>query len=228
MTPFDRAVTATSVILICAVIAGLVGRRRLAACVCFTLYLLAVASSEAVIALWPDRFWRRSFWIFKESVHNLLKLGIALELMVRIFRHFPSAYAAVRRGVFVVVAGLAVVVWYALAAGTDYFAVVGRLYPHVNDGTVWLLVCVGAFCLWYHLPLDSVHKAILIGLVPYLLVYSVVQRAVVALGWERAEVFDRSAPIAYICLLSFWVYVAWRKEPGDAGTRVRLMMDRQG
>jgi hypothetical protein len=215
------------VILICVVLAGLFARGRGASCWSFVAYLIAVALSDLLILLWPERFFRKDFWVLKESVHNLLKLAIALELMVRIFRPFPSAYAAARRGVMLILIGLAALIWYSLSGGTDYVAVVGRLYPYVNDGTVWLLVALSAACLWYHLPLDSLHKAILIGLVPYLLVYSVMLRALVTLGWERGHLLNRTAPLAYLVLLAYWAYVSWQPgSDGDAGTRISRLIGR--
>ena len=183
-------------------------------------YLVAVAASDALAALWPERFRRHDFWVFKESVHNLLKLAIVVELMIRIFQPFPSAYVAAQRAVMAVVLGLGALVAVSLTRGTEYLAVVGRLYPHVNDGTVWLFIALGGYCLWYHLPLDSLHKAILVALVPYLLVYSVVLRAVVALGSERGELFNASAPIAYLFVLFYWLYAAWRPGAGDSGRRI--------
>lgn len=228
MSPLDRALIGAGVILLCAILAGLVARRRAASCWSFVAYLAAVALADLLIALWPDRFFRQGFWILKENVHNLLKLAVALELMVRIFQPFPSAYAAARRGVITVIVGLAALVWFSLSGGTDYVAVVGRLHPNVNDGTVWLLVALGGYCLWYHLPLDTLHKAILIGLVPYLLVYSVVQRAVAALGWERGYLFNTTAPIAYMALLAYWSYVVWKpRSGGDAGTRIGRLLRRR-
>jgi hypothetical protein len=230
MSPFSRALTAAAAILIAVIIGGLFVRRRAASCWSFVAYLSAVASSEALIAVWPERFWRQDFWVLKEGVHNLLKLAIALELLVRIFPPFPSAYAAARRAVTLVAAALVgTLIWFAVSHGTDYVMVVGRLNPHVNDGTVWLFTALGGYCLWYHLPLDTLHKAILVGLVPYLLVYSVMQRMVVALGWERGWIFNRTAPVAYLALLAYWAYVVWRSGPdGDAGTRVgRLLRQRE-
>jgi hypothetical protein len=229
MSVYGRALSAAGVILIAAILAGLFLRRRSASCWSFVAYLAAVAVADLLIALSPDRFWTRGFWILKENVHNLLKLAVALELMARIFQPFPSAYVAARRAVVVVIAGLGALIWLSLPHGNEYATVVGRLHPHVNDATVWLLVALGGYCLWYHLPLDTLHKAILIGLVPYLLVYSVVQRAVVALGWERGFVFNRSAPVAYLALLTYWAYVAWKPaREEDAGTRVgRLLLRRE-
>jgi hypothetical protein len=229
MSPWVRAQIVIGLILICAILAGLVVRRRAASCWSFVAYLTAVAVSDLLITVWPERFFRKDFWILKESVHNLLKLAVAIELMVRIFYAFPAAYAVARRGVVLVIAGLGVLVWSSLRGGTDYTAVVGRLHPTVNDGTVWLLVALGGYCLWYHLPLDSLHKAILIGLVPYLLLYSVVLRALVALGWESGSVFNRLAPVAYFVLLAYWLHVAWRPAAGgDAGTRINRLLGRKG
>ena len=177
--------------------------------------------SDLLVVLWPGRFWKYEFWVLKENVHTVLKLTLAVELLVRIFRPFPSAYAAARRGMLVVAVVMAALLQRVLLQGTGYDAVVGRVHPLVTDGTVWLFLALGAYCLWYHLPLDSVHKAVLIGLVPYLLVYSVVQRAVVALGWEAASVLNRSAPVAYLALLAYWCAVVWRRtDAGDAGERV--------
>jgi len=216
----DRLQVGFAVLLIGGILAGLFVRRRAGACWSFVAYLVAVAASDALAALWPQRFWRHDFWVFKESVHSLLKLAIVVELMVRIFQPFPSAYAAARRAVLALLLGLGALVAVSLTKGTEYLSVVGRLYPHLNDGTVWLFIALGGYCLWYHLPLDSLHKAILVALVPYLLVYSVVLRALVAVGWERGDVFNASAPIAYLFVLFYWLYAAWRRGDGDSGRRV--------
>jgi hypothetical protein len=226
--PWKRALALAVVTLLCAILAGLIARRRAGSCWSFVVYIAAVAVSDLVILLWPERFWRQDFWVQKESVLAALKLAVALELLVRIFQPFPSAYAAARRAVIVVAAGLGALVWFSLKEGTDYLAVIGRLYPHVHDGTVWLFVALGGYCLWYHLPLDSLHKAILIGLVPYLLVYSVVLRALVAVGWERGGVFNRTGPLAYLALLAYWAYVVWRPaSSGHDGTRVGRLIGKR-
>ena len=223
----QRVVALLAVVLIGVVLGGLFLRRRAASCWSFVAYLVAVGTSDLLIATSPHRFWRYDFWIFKESVHNLLKLATALELMIRVFQPFPTAYAAVRRGMFLAVAGLAMLISARLDEGTGYIDVVGRLNPLVYDVTVWILVGLGAYCLWYHLPLDSLHKAILIGWVPYLLVYSVMQRSLAAFGWERGYLFNRTSPFAYLLLLTYWAYVAWTPTGGDAGTRVGRLLRRK-
>ena len=225
MSFYDRALIWAVVALIVLILIGLGNRRRLAACVSWTLYLLAVAASDTLIAGDPGRFYRQSFWMLKEIALNLLKFAIVLELMVRVFGHFPTAYVSVRRAVAAVVAILGVLVASALRQGTGHLSLVGTVMPVVTDATVWLFVALGAYCLWYHLPLDAVHKAILVGLVPYMLIFSVVLRAIGRLGVERADAFNAAAPHAYLCVLAYWAVVAWRRgSEDDAGTRVARLV----
>jgi hypothetical protein len=221
----DRLQVGFAVVLILSILAGLFVRRRARFCWSFVAYLLAVALSDLLVALWPDRFWRRDVWMFKENVHNVLKLAMVAELTVRIFRPFPSAYAAARRAVVLLVIGLAAVVVFTLSRGTDYRSIVGRVYPHLYDGTVWLFIVLGGYCLWYHLPLNAIHKAILVALVPYLLVYSVVMRGLVRIGWEQGEMLNATAPIAYLGVLFHWVWVAWKKNPeADPDQRIARLV----
>jgi hypothetical protein len=217
----DRLQIGFAVLLILSILGGLFVRRRARSCWSFVAYLLAVALSDLLVALWPDRFWRRDVWMFKENVHNLLKLAMVAELTVRIFRPFPSAYAAARRAVVLLIAGFAMLVAFTLTRGTDYHSIVGRVYPHLYDGTVWLFIVLGGYCLWYHLPLNVIHKAILVALVPYLLVYSVVMRGLVSVGWEQGEMLNATAPIAYLGVLFHWLWVAWKK-PSAAESDQRI------
>src|SRR5215208_2805736 len=95
----ERLQHGAAVLAMLFVVAGLFVRGRAGSCWSFVAYLCAVALSDSLSALWPDRFYRRDFWMFKQSVHNLLKLVMVVELMVRILRPYPSAYAAARRAV---------------------------------------------------------------------------------------------------------------------------------
>src|SRR5512141_1516242 len=101
----DRLQAGFAVLLILFILAGLFVRRRAGSCWSFVAYLVAVVASDALGALWPQRFWRHDFWVFKESLHNLLALAVVVALMVRIFQPFPSASAAARRAVMALVLG---------------------------------------------------------------------------------------------------------------------------
>src|SRR5204863_2023 len=80
MAPVERLIVCVGLVLLAACLTGLFARRRQGLCVSFTLYLGAVLLSDGLVFLWPGRFHTWDFWALKESIHNLLKLGIALEL----------------------------------------------------------------------------------------------------------------------------------------------------
>jgi hypothetical protein len=63
--------------------------------------------------------------------------------------------------------------------------------------------------LWYRLPVDPFHKAILVGFVPYLLVFSVGMRAMLEMGQAQSYLFQRAHAVAYVVLLAYWNRAAW-------------------
>ncbi len=230
MSPWVRAQVVIGLILICAILAGLVARRRAASCWSFVAYLAAVAVSDLLIAVWPERFFRKDFWILKESVHNLLKLAVALELMVRIFQPFPSAYAVARRGVVLVIAGLGALIWSSLRGGTDYTAVVGRLHPtrerrhglapRRTGGVLPLVPFTSRFPPQGH-P-DRI-GALLAGVLR-----GDARTRRPRLG-ERLGLQPHSRRWRTSCSSPTGLHVAWRPAAGgDAGTRIGRLLGRRG
>jgi hypothetical protein len=69
------------------------------------------------------------------------------------------------------------------------------------------LLCV---CLWYHVPLHPIHKAVLLDLVPYLLVFTVVLQVLETFGWVPRDLANHINTTAFVSLLAFWMRVAWR------------------
>jgi cell division protein FtsW (lipid II flippase) len=88
---------------------------------------------------------------------------------------------------------------------------VGRVQPRVLNGTVWLLTGIAATVLWYRLPVDRFHKAILIGLVPFLLIFTIGLNAIERNNWSRGTVESVNLvhALAYLFLLAFWARAAW-------------------
>src|SRR6185503_18733300 len=102
-------VTYLGVVLVVADLIGLAVRRRLRVSYIFTLYQLAVLGSQFVIATWPERFHVWGFYLFKETLHDVLKFGMAVELMFLIFTAFPAAAVTVRRLLLLILAVMLVV-----------------------------------------------------------------------------------------------------------------------
>jgi len=226
MAPVEKLVVCVVILLLAACLAGLFIRGRTGLCVSFTLYLGAVFLSDTLILIWPQRFHSWDFWVVKESVHNLLKFAIALELTVRTFRAFPAARKTVNAlmlGVLVLL--LAVLVLTRLSVGAMPLEV-GRpqelafnLQPYVLAGTLWLFIAISALILWYRLPVVPLHKALLLGFVPYLLIFTVAINLLRAFGGNARVVAGYTKNVAYQVLLAYWVYAAWKRSPPRRGLR---------
>lgn len=231
MTRAQALVAQIGSVLILAALVGVIVRRRYAACYSFPVYLAAVLIPSALIALWPEHFYRKDFWLLKETLHTILRFAIALELAVRTFRYFPRAQETARRVLFTVLSVTCVVALAVPTAGGDYTTVVGRVLPRVLNGTIWLFTTIAVLILWYRLPVDPFHKAILIGFVPYLLVFTVAMNALDAFGWRLREHLNYAPALAYVALTAYWTYAAWRPstapdQPGSRGSDgARLLPD---
>jgi hypothetical protein len=206
------------IVMLGAILAGLVVKRRVRLWYTFALLVAASLASTVLIALWPGRFYRWSFWQTKETVHSLIRFAMAVELGLRTFRAFPGALAMARRATLVVIA----LTWVAVSAvptGVEptadarVLAFVAGLQPRVVNGTVWLFTAIAALILWYHIPVHPFHKAVLLGYVPYLLVFTILVNALGQLGWQRLPFLSLASQIAYVALEAFWAHAAWRRYP---------------
>jgi hypothetical protein len=188
---------------------GLVFRGTYGQCYSFSAYLVAVLVPQVLSTVWPALY-TYGFWVFKEVLHSGLKFAIVLELAYRTLRSFPGALAAGRRVALTVV-------------GLAYFAIVtvpggaqaefsARVLPRVLNGTIWLFVALAAVVLWYRLPIQPLHKAILVGFVPYLLIFSVAMAALDGFGWSIAGRIAYLHTVGYLCLEAYWVHAVWRPQ----------------
>ncbi len=218
MAPAETIVVCVGLLLLAACLTGLIVRGRHRLCVSFTLYLAAVLLSDALVLLSPGRFRSWDFWVLKESAHNLLKFAIAMELTVRTFRSFPAA----RKTAGGLVLAVLVLTWLSVgprprlqAGSTEDRAL--NLQPYVLAGTVWLFIAISSLILWYRLPVNALHKAVLLGFVPYLLIFTVAINLRRSYGAEAGALASYVKNVAYQVLLAYWVYAAWRRGPSKGG-----------
>jgi hypothetical protein len=210
MTALARGVSLLEAALAAASLAGILARGKQRTCWAFTLYLASIVIFEGSIGLWPHRFFTWSFWLVKETAHATLKLAIALELTRRIFRPFPFVRGLAGVGLL----GLLVLVAVAVAAGQRPEATVfAHLLARVLYGTACALVLILVAALWFHIPLDPLHKAILLGFVPYLLLFTVVVQTLESFGWQLRELVNYWNWAGFIALLCYWVRAAWVRSP---------------
>jgi hypothetical protein len=213
----------TTIAVICLIITlvlliGLAIRHRYAVAYTFTIYLIVVFVTELLGLVWPDRFYRRAFYLQKENLINALRFGVALELMYRTFRAFPAAHRTAR-AVFLVFVSvtLAVVMAATTSDQPDVYTLVNKVQPQVISASVWLFTALAALILWYRLPVESFHKAILLGWVPYLLIFSAALNYVGSNGSPLSEATTKRLveltnyvhTVPYLVLLAFWARAAW-------------------
>jgi hypothetical protein len=92
-----------------------------------------------------------------------------------------------------------------------------ELQARLNNGAALVLAAVWALVLWYRIPLHWLHRAILRGLVPYLLVFTVVLQVLQSAGWDFRDQASHAAGLFYVALLSYWTWVVWSSEPAPGG-----------
>ncbi len=192
-------------------------RRRLTVCWTFGPYLILALVSDLLVLLWPDRFFRQSFWIRKELLIAFCRFVLALELAYRTFRAFPGARATARSALLLLLllTLLGVVTGtqdlQPIAGETALSPVIHHLLPRLLNGSIWLLTAIAALILWYRVPIHPFHKAILNALVLYLVVFTVSLNLIESLGWRVIGKIDYLHTTAYLVLLSYWAIAAWRK-----------------
>jgi hypothetical protein len=238
MSPIENAVALAGDLLILAAVVGILFRRRYQICQTFVLYLGAVLVSDLLLIFWPGRFYFKLFWLMKEVLINALRFGVALELSFRTFRAFPGARSTARGVVLLLLAVTCVTVVavsgdnsHGAASGPPTFELIaGRIQPRLLNGTIWLFAAIAATILWYRLPVDPFHKAILIGFVPYLLIFTTGLNILDSYGWDLRSSVNVVQVGAYIALMAYWAHAAWlpAAAPVQAPERVRALQRQPG
>jgi hypothetical protein len=191
-------------------LAGILWRGRATLCWSFALYVVAVLLGNSLATLWPSRFFNPSFWVLKQGVYDALKMAIALELAWRAFDAFPGAARTAR----VVIPSLLALSTLALAALTpaSSYNTVWDWQPRVATAALWLLTAVSLMVVWYQVPVHEWQRAIMLGLAPYLLVFVGLLGLLRRRGWTFLDVISAVDAVAYLGLVLFWSWAAWRRD----------------
>lgn len=191
---------------------GLVVRGRARLCWSFTAYALAILVGNSLASFWPEQFYTPSFWVLKKGVYDALKMAIALELAGRAFEAFPGAKRTARL-VLVALLATSTLVLTALTPPSSYLTL-WEWQPGIATAALWLLAATALLVVWYQVPVHEWQRAIMLGFAPYLLVFVTVLNLLRRHGWaafhSEAGLLDDAA---YLALVTFWVWAAWRREP---------------
>jgi hypothetical protein len=221
MTWPQMAIGYAGLLLLAGVLCGMLARGRVRSSLAFTAYVLFVLLTDSAIGLWRDTFYNRHFWLFRETGVAVLRLAVALDLAHRTFRGFPGAAATVRRVVFLLLAVTCVGVIAMPPEDPTYHSLVDETVPRIANGTVWLLTAISALVLWYRLPLAPFHRAILLGITPYLVVVTATRAVLRSSDWRLRDEMGYLETVAFLLVEAFWCRAAW--QASDDRVRPRHM-----
>lgn len=197
------AVLATLVVTL----AGLAARRRLHLCWSFAAYAVVVLGCDTAILGWPARFYTPEFWIVRQALFDATKVAVAMELTYRVVHAFPGAMRTARVSALAVLTlSTAVIVAGPWAAGYRNWA---EWQPRVIFGVVSLFTVTALVVLWYNLPVQSWHRALIMGFSAYLLVFTVALNVLRTQGWQVAPWVGLLDSVAYLGLVTWWAHVSW-------------------
>ena len=196
--------------------AGLFLRGHARFCKAFAAYLTVGFVYAVLIAVWPERFFLVSFWQVAQVTFDLLTITVALELGYWIFLGFPGAAARARGTLFLLLVAILVTVLMLPERGDDAFAsqLVARLCLSLETASTVMLTAVTFLVVWYRIPLHPIHKAIMVGLVPYVALFRTVLRFISLYGWESHLVAIE--PFAHLAACVWWARAAWTPAPDVA------------
>jgi len=219
VTPLDRAISIINFILYMAITAGLIARRRLRLSWSFDAYIGLALVVIPLVVWWTEQFFWQWFFLLFNTIANVLKIGIAIELAWRTFRLFPRARWTALLAIVAILAITAIATTTGPLNADDWTwtVVVGHLFPRLKAGTIWMMAVPLVLALWYRVPVHRFHAEMLTSWVIYLGVTSAVlkiQAAAMGTGAHGLNrgLIDKLALAPDSLLPCYWVYMAWRPD----------------
>jgi hypothetical protein len=215
VSTLQRALLGLSVTLLTIVLAGLFRRRLYRFCYTFPAYLLAVWLGDVLQLVAPEIFYVWWFYATKEPLYAVLKLVVALEITALAYQAFPAAHAAARRAILAVLVALLPLLTIGVPYGPDFPTLVREFQKRLTFGTILVFCATWALVLWYHLPLHRLHRAIIRGLVPYMLVFAAANELTLTFGWNIRDAVNTADALAWNLMLAYWAWEVWRTPPAE-------------
>jgi len=151
---------------------------------------------------WPRWVWSWEFWNFQQTTFELVNMAVAVELGVRVVTAFPGTWRLTR-----------VLLGAALFTTTAAVTLSGASqHPLLATGAIWLFAAVSLVVILFNLPLHAWYRALLSGFVPYLFVFSTLTSIFTRRGYELAETLGKIDQVAFLVLVGWLAYAAWRAE----------------
>jgi hypothetical protein len=163
---------------------------------------------------WPRLLWNRDFWHFKQTAYEVIKLCVALELGARVVAAFPGTWRTARALLVLTLLTTTAVV--GLGDTPDQ-------HPLVGTATIWLFASASLVVTFFRLPIRSWYRALLLGFVSYLFVFTTLTGLLARRGLPAAKVLGSIDQVAYFVLVGWWTYSAWRGEERLEGIEPEIL-----
>jgi len=211
--PLQLAIAVAGKIGLAIVIVGVLRYGLHRRCWSFLVYLLAVLTYDTATTAgmlfykvpgleWPKWLWSWEAYNFQQMVLGVVNLAVAIELGARVVAAFPGAWRLAR----LLLGAALVTTTAAVMLGT------APQHPLLATGTIWLFAAVTLVIILFNLPVHAWYRALLAGFVPYLFVFSTVHSVLSRRGNALASTLSSIDSVAYLTLIGWWAYAAWRGE----------------
>ncbi|MEO8359356.1 MAG: hypothetical protein ABI672_04945 [Vicinamibacteria bacterium] len=184
------------------------GKTRLS--VVFTIYITLATIFTILIVGFPLRYTPEAFMI-KQGIYDTLFMCMALELSIKVFAAFRGVATRVRAFLALAVIASTVAIFVLTPQNLTY-SDLARYQPEITTTVVWCLSFVALLIVWYQIPVPAFTRAILLGFIPYQMVFVIYTDLIGRLGWGALPGLNLLNTVAYDAVAAYWAYAAWRKD----------------
>lgn len=196
--------------LLVALCAGLVARHKAFQAITFSLYVTAATLYTGLFLFSPGSNTPEAFMV-KQGIYDALLFGMALEISFKAFAAFRGI-AAMARGLLAGSVVLSSIAIFFLTPANQQYADIGRYQPGITTAGLWCLAFVALIIVWYQIPVPPFTRAILLGYVPYLVVFVVCLDLIERRGWGVIANVHILNAAAYDAAAGYLAYAAWRRD----------------
>lgn len=206
----QHSLVVLGVCLMAFVVFALFKRGKARQCYLFSVYMTLATSFTFLILAFPEHYSPEAYMV-KQGIYDSLIFGMSLELSVRTFAAFTGIANLVRAVLSLAVVLSTVGIFLATPVNALYETTIS-VQPGVTTAGIWCLAFVGLLIVWYQIPVPAFTRAIIVGFVPYLVVFTIYSDLIIRLGWGVVHELGILNAVSYDFLAGYWAYAAWRKD----------------
>jgi hypothetical protein len=136
---------------------------------------------------------------------------MSLEISYRAFSSFTGIANQVR-GFLALAVAVSSAAIFLLTPANPMYTDIARYQPGITTAGIWCLSFVAMLIVWYQIPVPAFTRSVILGYVPYLVVFVVCTDFIGRLSWAAIAPINVANAMAYDVLAGYLAYSAWRKD----------------